>query len=112
LEPHPGETFLREEAILEAIEEQGDSIAIVLFSGVQYLTGQSFPIASITQAAHAKGCLCGWDLAHAVGNVPLELHNWNVDFAVWCSYKYLNAGPGAIAGLFIHECWDTSQPAK
>lgn len=70
---------------------------------MQYYTGQAFPIPLITAAAHAQGCLVGWDLAHAIGNVPLALHKDDVDFAVWCSYKYLNAGPGAIAGLFVHE---------
>jgi len=103
LAPRPGEYTLREEDIISVIEKEGSNIALVLFSGVQYYSGQWFPMANITRAAKAQGCVCGWDLAHAVGNVPLSLHDWNVDFAVWCSYKYLNAGPGAIAGLFIHE---------
>ncbi|KAF8350789.1 kynureninase [Amanita rubescens] len=109
--PREGEATLREEDILDIINKEGETIALVLFSGVQYYTGQYFPIKSITQAAIAQGCICGWDLAHAVGNVPLSLHDWGVDFAVWCSYKYLNSGPGGIAGIFIHEKWnDTIQP--
>ncbi|KAF8628472.1 hypothetical protein AX15_003983 [Amanita polypyramis BW_CC] len=104
--PREGESTLREEDVLDIITKEGQSIALVLFSGVQYYTGQWFPIKSITEAARAQGCICGWDLAHAVGNVPLSLHDWGVDFAVWCSYKYLNSGPGGIAGLFIHERWN------
>ncbi|KII88612.1 hypothetical protein PLICRDRAFT_54440 [Plicaturopsis crispa FD-325 SS-3] len=111
LSPREGEYTLREEDILDAIAKEGPSIALVLFSGVQYYTGQWFPMASITQAAKAQGCICGWDLAHAIGNVPLSLHDWDVDFAVWCSYKYVNSGPGGIAGLYIHEKWnDTEKP--
>jgi hypothetical protein len=90
---------------------EGPSIALILFSGVQFYTGQAFPIKQITAAGHQQGCIVGWDLAHAVGNVLLELHDWQVDFAAWCSYKYLNGGPGAIAGLFVHEKW-TSDPTK
>ncbi|KAF9005565.1 pyridoxal phosphate-dependent transferase [Cyathus striatus] len=105
--PREGEYILREEDILETIRKEGHSIALVIFSGVQYYTGQWFPMQTITKAAKAHGCICGWDLAHAVGNVPLSLHDWNVDFAIWCSYKYLNSGPGGIAGLFVHEKWDT-----
>lgn len=101
--PRKGEELLRTGDILSMIEEQGDSIALVMFSGVQYYTGQFFDIEKITAAAQKKGCVVGWDLAHAVGNVELKLHDWNVDFACWCTYKYLNAGPGAIAGAFIHE---------
>ncbi|KAG5727652.1 Kynureninase [Termitomyces sp. T112] len=104
--PREGEYTLREEDILEIIATEGPSIALVLFSGVQYYTGQWFPMESITRKAKEQGCICGWDLAHAVGNVPLALHDWNVDFAVWCTYKYLNASPGGIAGLFVHEKWD------
>jgi kynureninase len=74
-----------------------------MLSGVHYFTGQFFNIKEISKAAHANGCLIGWDLAHAVGNVELELHDWNVDFAVWCTYKYLNSGAGSIAGMFLHE---------
>ncbi|KIK59774.1 hypothetical protein GYMLUDRAFT_168744 [Collybiopsis luxurians FD-317 M1] len=110
--PRPGEFCLREEDILDVIEKEGASIALVIFSGVQYYTGQSFPIQAITKKAKEQGCICGWDLAHAVGNVPLSLHDWDVDFAVWCTYKYLNSGPGGIAGLFLHEKWNDSMPPK
>lgn len=82
---------------------------MVILSGVQYYTGQFFPIEAITKAAKQQGCICGWDLAHAVGNVPLSLHDWDVDFAVWCSYKYLNSGPGGIGGLYMHEKWNDKQ---
>ncbi|XP_001630669.3 kynureninase isoform X2 [Nematostella vectensis] len=101
--PREGEQSLRTEDILSAIEEHGNSIALVLFSGVQYYTGQFFDMKTITAAAQKKGCVVGWDLAHAVGNVELHLHDWNVDFACWCTYKYLNSGPGGIAGAFVHE---------
>lgn len=101
--PRPGEKILREEDILQTIAQHGDSIALVLFGGIHYYTGQLMPIASITEAAHAVGAIAGWDLAHVTGNVPLQLHQWQVDFAVWCSYKYLNAGPGAAGGVFVHE---------
>ncbi|KAI0035697.1 pyridoxal phosphate-dependent transferase [Vararia minispora EC-137] len=104
--PRSGEHVLRKEDILKVIEEQGETIALVIFSGVQYYTGQWFPMEAVTRAAKAKGCICGWDLAHAVGNVPLFLHDWGVDWAVWCSYKYLNSGAGGIAGLFLHESWN------
>ncbi|KDQ33212.1 hypothetical protein PLEOSDRAFT_1060869 [Pleurotus ostreatus PC15] len=111
--PREGEFHLREEDILDIIDREGDTIALVLFSGVQYYTGQLFPMASITEKAKSKGCICGWDLAHGVGNVPLSLHDWDVDFAVWCTYKYLNSGPGGIAGLFIHEKWnDEKKPMQ
>jgi len=106
MKPREGEYTLRKEDILSLIDSEGESIALVLFSGVQYYTGQLFPIEEVTRAAHDKGCLVGWDLAHAVGNVPLSLHDWDVDFAMWCSYKYLNGGPGAIGGLFVHSKWD------
>ncbi|KAH9043181.1 pyridoxal phosphate-dependent transferase [Lactarius pseudohatsudake] len=106
MNPRQGEFTLREEDILEVIEKHGSSITLVIFSGVQYYTGQWFPMQSITKAAKAQGCICGWDLAHAIGNVPLSLHDWDVDWAVWCSYKYLNSGPGNIAGLYVHEKWD------
>jgi kynureninase len=162
--PREGEFSLREEDILEVIEKQGPSIALVIFSGVQYYTGQWFPMQSITKAAkaqvrvfpflpefrpgaprgypptfksqcpgrvffsyssgtsapftfsssadrhHTQNCICGWDLAHAIGNVPLSLHDWDVDWAVWCSYKYLNSGPGGIAGLYVHEKWEQEKP--
>ncbi|MDQ2919315.1 MAG: kynureninase [Verrucomicrobiota bacterium] len=101
--PREGERIVRAEDIAALIEEHGDEIALVLFAGVNFFTGQLFHIAAITAAAQKRGCLVGIDLAHAAGNVPLALHDWNVDFAVWCSYKYLNSGPGAIAGAFVHE---------
>ena len=101
--PREGEYTLRHEDILKAIEENGEETALVFFSGVQYYTGQAFDIPAITKAAHAVGAIAGWDLAHAAGNLLLELHAWNVDFAAWCSYKYLNSGPGNVGGVFIHE---------
>ncbi|KAG0168969.1 Kynureninase (L-kynurenine hydrolase) [Apophysomyces sp. BC1034] len=100
--PRPGEHVLRTEDIISTIRQNKD-IALVLISGVQYYTGQCFEMEKITKAGHEAGCIVGWDLAHAVGNVPLHLHDWDVDFACWCSYKYLNSGAGGIAGLFIHE---------
>ncbi|CAL1704841.1 unnamed protein product [Somion occarium] len=111
LSPRSGEFTLHEEDILTTIAEHGKSIALVIFSGVQYYTGQWFPMESITRAAQAQGCICGWDLAHAAGNVPLSLHEWGVDFAVWCTYKYLNSGPGGIGGLFVHEKW-AAEPVR
>ena len=103
LKPREGESTLRPEDILETIEREGDSIALVMLGNVNYLTGQYFDIPTITKAAHDKGCVVGWDLAHGAGNLLLKLHDWNVDFAVWCSYKYLNGGPGTLAGAFVHE---------
>ncbi|MEO5970309.1 MAG: kynureninase [Bdellovibrionia bacterium] len=103
LKPREGEDVLRHEDIMKVIEEQGSSIALILLGNTQYLTGQAFDIPSITKAGHAQGCQVGFDLAHGVGNLKLELHRDGPDFAVWCSYKYLNAGPGALAGCFVHE---------
>lgn len=103
LHPREGEHTLRNEDILSAIENAGDSLALSFFSGVQYYTGQLFNIPAITQAAHKVGALAGFDLAHTAGNIDLKLHAWNVDFAAWCSYKYLNSGPGNVSGVFIHE---------
>ncbi len=103
IEPREGEHTLRTEDITAAIEEAGDSLALVLFSGLQYYTGQFFDIPSITRAAHAAGAYAGFDCAHAAGNVPLSMHEWGCDFALWCTYKYLNSGPGALGGVFIHE---------
>lgn len=101
--PREGEFTVRQEAIEALLEEQGNEIALVLLAGVNFFTGQLFDIGKVTAAAQKRGCMVGIDLAHAVGNVPLTLHDWNVDFAAWCSYKYLNAGPGAVAGAFVHE---------
>ncbi len=91
------------EKILATIDENADDIALVLLPGVQYYSGQYLDIPRITEYAHSKGLIIGWDLAHAAGNIPMKLHDWDVDFAAWCTYKYMNAGPGAIAGLFVHE---------
>ena len=103
VQPKPGTELITTQDILDAIEANKDSIALVLFSGVNYYTGQVFDIAAITAAAHKADAYAGFDLAHAAGNIKLELHKWNVDFACWCNYKYLNSGPGAIAGAYIHE---------
>ena len=101
--PEPGQHTIATEAIERLLAERGEEIALVLLPGVQYYTGQRFDIERITAAAHRAGAIAGFDLAHAAGNVPLALHDWNVDFAAWCSYKYLNAGPGAVAGCFVHQ---------
>jgi len=98
-----GEHTIRQEDIAALLEKHGHEIALVLLAGVNFFTGQLFDIAEITAAAQKRGCMVGIDLAHAAGNVPLALHDWKVDFAVWCSYKYLNSGPGAVAGAFVHE---------
>jgi kynureninase len=103
LTPRPGEACLRDEDIESLIEREGDSIALIMLGGVNYSTGQAFDIARVTQLGHAQGCVVGFDLAHTAGNLPLKLHEWNPDFAVWCSYKYLNGGPGCTAGCFVHE---------
>jgi len=103
LAPREGETTLRTEDIIETIERHGDEIALVMLGGVNYYTGQAFDMRAIAEAGHSVGAVVGFDLAHAAGNLELKLHDWDVDFAVWCSYKYLNAGPGGIAGAFIHE---------
>src|SRR5262245_33006430 len=101
--PRPGEHALRTEDAEEVIDQYGSQIAVVLLAGVNFLTGQGLDVPRLTEAAHRRGCVVGLDLAHAAGNVPLALHDWGVDFAVWCSYKYLNGGPGAVAGAFVHE---------
>ncbi|MBX3376696.1 MAG: kynureninase [Phycisphaeraceae bacterium] len=103
LKPREGEATLRTEDVLAVLEREGRSIALVMLGAVNYLTGQWFEMERITAAGHAQGCVVGWDLAHAAGNVPVKLHDWNVDFAAWCTYKYLNSGPGAVAGAFVHE---------
>jgi kynureninase len=101
--PREGEKTLRDEDILLAIEHNKESLALVLFGGINYYTGQLLDIKNITETAQQAGAIAGWDLAHVVGNVPVLLHEWNVDFAVWCSYKYLNGGPGSAGGVFVHE---------
>jgi len=103
LKPREGEYTIRNEDIISAIKENRDELALVIIGGINYYTGQFFNMELITAAAHEVGAKCGFDLAHAVGNVELKLHDWDVDFACWCSYKYLNSGPGAIAGAFIHN---------
>jgi len=103
LTPRQGENLLRTEDVLRAIEDTGEELATVMIGGVNYYTGQLHDMKAITAAAHQAGAMCGFDLAHAMGNVHLDLHSWDVDFACWCSYKYLNSGPGAVSGVFIHE---------
>ncbi len=114
LEIHPreGEKTLHEEDIIAAIDVHKNELALVLFSGINYYTGQLFDIEAITKAAHEAGAIAGWDLAHAAGNVILKLHEWNVDFAAWCSYKYLNAGPGAAGGIFVHEKFSSNSSTE
>jgi kynureninase len=101
--PRAGETTIRSEDIETLIAEKGDQIALILLGGVNYYTGQAFDCSRITETAHVQGCVVGFDMAHAAGNLQLLLHDWGVDFAVWCSYKYLNGGPGCVAGCFVHE---------
>ena len=103
LTPPEGESTLRTEDIVEAIERNGDTIATILLGGVNYYSGQAFDMKTITEAGHRVGAIVGFDLAHAIGNLDLQMHDWDVDFAVWCSYKYLNGGPGAVAGAFVNE---------
>jgi kynureninase len=103
IKPKGGEYIIDEADILSAIEAAGSTLAVVMIGGVNYYTGQFFDLKKITKAAHKVGAYAGYDLAHAVGNIPLELHSWSVDFACWCSYKYLNSGPGAVGGLYVHE---------
>jgi kynureninase len=103
VKPRPGEHVLREEDVEEELQRLGNAVTLVLLNGVNFFTGQWLDLERVTRAAHRHGCVVGFDLAHAAGNVPLRLHDWQVDFAVWCSYKYLNSGPGAVAGCFVHE---------
>lgn len=103
LSPREGEHCLRDEDILKVIEEAGESVACVMMGAVNYYTGQFYDLKTITETAHRIGAYAGFDLAHAMGNIPLQLHDWNVDFACWCSYKYLNSGPGGVGGIFVHE---------
>ena len=102
ISPRKGEKTLRTEDIVKTIADNKESLALVLLGGINYYTGQLYDLKTITAATHNAGAIAGYDLAHVAGNVPMELHKWNVDFAVWCSYKYLNAGPGAVSGIFIH----------
>jgi kynureninase len=103
LTPRAGESTLRTEEIVATIEREGRSIALVMLGGVNYYTGQACDMKAITAASHNAGAIVGFDLAHAAGNIELKMHDWDVDFAVWCSYKYLNGGPGAVGGAFVHE---------
>jgi kynureninase len=101
--PRDGEHLIREEDILSAIEEAGDTLAMIMIGGVNYYTGQLFDMKKITDAGHAVGAKVGFDLAHAAGNINLQLHDWGMDFAAWCGYKYLNSSPGGVSGMFVHE---------
>lgn len=103
IKPRKNEETLRTEDILEKIREHADELALILFGGINYYTGQFFDLEAISRAGHDAGCYVGFDLAHAAGNVPLKLHDWDADFACWCSYKYMNSGPGGISGVFIHQ---------
>ena len=103
IKPRDGEYTIRAEDIERTLADEGEQIALVMLAGVNFFTGQLYDMEQVTRLANQHGCTVGFDLAHAAGNVPLQLHDWGVDFAVWCSYKYLNSGPGAIAGCFVHE---------
>ena len=103
IEPRDGEDLIRTEDILDMISNKGQEIALVMIGGLNYYTGQAFDMKKITKAGHDMGCTVGFDLAHGAGNLELNLHDWDVDFAVWCTYKYMNSGPGGIAGCFVHE---------
>jgi kynureninase len=99
----PGKHTIETAEVADVLEREGESIALVLLPGIQYYSGQAFDVEAITRLAHAKGCVVGFDMAHAAGNLVLSLHQWDVDFAVWCTYKYLNSGPGSVGGCFVHE---------
>ena len=101
--PRQGEHLIREEDILDKIHELGDELALVMIGGVNYYTGQLFDMKKITEAGHSVGAIVGFDLAHAAGNINLQLHDWGIDFAAWCGYKYLNSSPGGVSGMFVHE---------
>ena len=103
ISPRDGEETIQHEDILDAIEKHKDELALVFMGGVNYYTGQFFNLKEITKAGHKAGAIVGFDLAHAAGNVNLSLHDWNIDFATWCSYKYLNSSPGGVSGIFVHE---------
>ncbi len=109
VEPREGEYIIRDEDIVTTIQEHGNETALVFFGGINYYTGQVFNMKRIAAAAHEAGACCGFDLAHAAGNIELHLHDWNIDFACWCSYKYLNSGPGGVAGAFIHNRYATNE---
>ncbi|XP_067118632.1 kynureninase-like [Centruroides vittatus] len=103
LKPREGEDYVRHEDVVSTIEKEGDQISVILLPGIQYFTGQLFDVKTITEIGHEKGCIVGFDLAHTVCNAELHLHDWDVDFAAWCTYKYLNAGPGGVAAIFVNE---------
>ena len=112
LYPREGEHTIRTEDVLAKIEEHRDEIALIMIGGVNYYTGQVWDMKTITKAGHDAGAMVGWDLAHAAGNIPLQLHDWDVDFAAWCSYKYMNSGPGSVSGVFVHEKHCTDKDIK
>lgn len=103
IKPRKGQATIDEDDIIQAIEEEGEMLAMVMIGGVNYYTGQVFDMKKITEAAHKVEAMVGFDLAHAIGNIHLDLHAWGVDFAAWCTYKYLNSGPGGVSGVYIHE---------
>ena len=111
LAPRPGERHLRTEDVTGFLDREGASVAVVVLSAIDFRTGALLDMPAITAAAHRAGARIGWDLAHAAGNIPLRLHDWDVDFAVWCHYKYVNAGPGAVGGCFVHERHGTDPDA-